>query len=122
MGIVLIFFGVLEGLASCAQIWTNIYQNEALVMPYSSTGLVPAKSKKHKKIAKGYLEQTCKDAVCCDVLRENMHLLPQGDGRALDLACGMGGNAISLAQGSKLDVLAWDISSVAISKISSLGN
>ena len=69
-----------------------------------------------------YLEQTCKDAVCCDVLRENMHLLPQGHGRALDLACGMGGNAISLAQGSKLEVLAWDISSVAISKILSLGN
>ena len=69
-----------------------------------------------------YLEQMCKDAVCCDVLRENMHLLPQGYGRALDLACGMGGNAISLAQGSKLEVCAWDISSVAISKISRIGN
>ena len=52
----------------------------------------------------------------CDALRDNVHLIPQGHGKALDLACGMGGNAIFLAQNSNLDVYAWDMSSVAISK------
>ena len=60
--------------------------------------------------------KSCNDAVACDALRENIHLLPQISGNALDLACGMGGNAILLAQESKLTVNAWDISSVAISK------
>jgi tellurite methyltransferase len=46
------------------------------------------------------------------VLQENLHLLPDS-GRALDLACGTGGNAILLAQqGLKVD--AWDIADVAI--------
>ena len=46
------------------------------------------------------------------VLKENLHLLP-GHGRALDLACGLGGNSILLAQqGLKVD--AWDIADVPI--------
>lgn len=49
------------------------------------------------------------------VLLENKHLLP-GNGRALDLACGRGGNAIVLAQHG-LQVDAWDISDVAISDL-----
>lgn len=46
------------------------------------------------------------------VLSDNLHLLT-GQGRALDLACGQGGNALQLAeQGYQVD--AWDISDVAI--------
>lgn len=49
------------------------------------------------------------------VLSENAHLLP-ASGRALDLACGRGGNALFLAQrGFKTD--AWDISQVAITRL-----
>jgi tellurite methyltransferase len=49
------------------------------------------------------------------VLKENLHLLPE-NGRALDLACGRGGNAILLVQqGLKVD--AWDISDVAIAAL-----
>ena len=48
----------------------------------------------------------------CRVLRENLHLLP-ARGRALDLACGTGGNALLLAEGG-LDTEAWDISPVGL--------
>jgi 2-polyprenyl-3-methyl-5-hydroxy-6-metoxy-1,4-benzoquinol methylase len=49
------------------------------------------------------------------VLKENLHLLPD-NGRALDLACGLGGNSILLAQqGLKVD--AWDIADVAIAAL-----
>lgn len=49
------------------------------------------------------------------VLTENLHLLPD-EGRALDLACGAGGNAILLArQGLKVD--AWDIADVPIAAL-----
>jgi SAM-dependent methyltransferase len=46
------------------------------------------------------------------VLRNNQHLLPSA-GRALDLACGLGGNALLLAEHG-LDTWAWDISDRAI--------
>jgi tellurite methyltransferase len=69
-----------------------------------------------EKWDKLYVGKNCNEAVACDALRENIHLLPQSSGNALDLACGMGGNAILLAKESKLTVNAWDISSVAISK------
>ncbi len=46
------------------------------------------------------------------VLAENLHLLPDR-GRALDLACGLGANALLLAK-QGLEVVAWDISDVAI--------
>lgn len=49
------------------------------------------------------------------VLVENQHLLPAG-GTALDLACGLGGNALLLAQ-LGLQTHAWDLSDVAISKL-----
>ncbi len=51
------------------------------------------------------------------VLRENRHLLP-ASGDALDLACGLGGNALLLAQAG-LAVQAWDLSSVAIDALRS---
>ncbi len=51
----------------------------------------------------------------CRVLYENRHLLPES-GTALDLACGLGGNAFLLAaQG--IETWAWDISDVAISQV-----
>lgn len=50
-----------------------------------------------------------------DVLAENAHLLPQS-GTALDLACGMGGDALFLA-GHGLETWAWDIADVAIEKL-----
>ncbi|MGR8998081.1 MAG: class I SAM-dependent methyltransferase, partial [Gammaproteobacteria bacterium] len=49
------------------------------------------------------------------VLSENAFLLP-ATGTALDLACGLGGNAIFLAQ-RQLAVTALDISTVAIEKL-----
>lgn len=49
------------------------------------------------------------------VLAENTHLLP-AQGIALDLACGLGGNALLLAQ-SNLTCHAWDISPIAIQKL-----
>ena len=52
------------------------------------------------------------------VLEENLHLLP-GSGRALDLACGLGANAILLAQ-QGLTVDAWDIADVAIAALQEL--
>jgi 2-polyprenyl-3-methyl-5-hydroxy-6-metoxy-1,4-benzoquinol methylase len=51
------------------------------------------------------------------VLLENTHLLPSA-GTALDFACGLGANAICLAQHG-LSVSAWDISSVAIDRLNS---
>lgn len=49
------------------------------------------------------------------VLLDHLHLLP-ARGRALDLACGLGGNALVLASRG-LDTSAWDISPVAIEHV-----
>ncbi len=49
------------------------------------------------------------------VLMDNLHLLPR-QGSALDLACGLGGNALLLAERG-LSVEAWDLSPVAIDKL-----
>jgi SAM-dependent methyltransferase len=53
------------------------------------------------------------------VLNENLHLLPRS-GQALELACGLGANAIALAR-SGLETLAWDLSDVAIAKLQNYG-
>ena len=53
--------------------------------------------------------------VPCELLREQAHLLP-GEGTALDLACGLGGNSLFLAQ-QGMTVHAWDISDVAINRL-----
>lgn len=52
-----------------------------------------------------------------EVLRQHQHLLPP-TAKALDLACGLGANALFLAKRG-LDVHAWDISSVAIERLES---
>ena len=51
-----------------------------------------------------------------EVLFFNQHLLPP-KGDALDLACGYGSNAICLAN-NKLNVMAWDISRLALEELS----
>lgn len=52
------------------------------------------------------------------VLADNLHLLP-ATGLALDLACGLGGNALLLAE-QGLDTAAWDLSPVAIERLREL--
>jgi tellurite methyltransferase len=59
--------------------------------------------------------QTVRTPKAARVLLENQHLLPPG-GRALDLACGLGGNALLLAQHG-LDTSAWDISDIAVARV-----
>ena len=54
------------------------------------------------------------------VLEKNSFLLPQ-QGRALDLACGLGANALFLAKNG-LDTEAWDISSVALNILQQLAS
>lgn len=51
----------------------------------------------------------------CQVLQDNLHLLPAA-GQALDLACGRGGNAIALASAG-LQVSAWDWSETVIREL-----
>lgn len=51
----------------------------------------------------------------CEVLRRNAALLP-ASGRALDLACGLGANALFLAERG-LAVEAWDIADGALAKL-----
>lgn len=53
-----------------------------------------------------------------EVLQNNHYLLPK-QGVALDLACGLGGNALMLAE-KGLMVHAWDISPIAIAKLDAL--
>lgn len=52
------------------------------------------------------------------VLAENAHLLPPA-GHALDLACGLGGNALFLARRG-FRVAAWDISPQAVARLRAL--
>ena len=58
------------------------------------------------------VEATPKPAL---VLLDNAHLLPER-GKALDLACGVGGNALFMAQRG-LQVVGWDYSSAAIDQL-----
>ena len=62
-----------------------------------------------------YQKQRVADAQASTVLSLYEHLLPK-QGKALDLACGLGGNAFLLAK-QGLSVDAWDISSHVISEI-----
>lgn len=67
-----------------------------------------------QKWDKRYQDSTAEPRVA-SVLADNLHLLPKS-GSALDLACGLGGNALLLAR-QGLSVEAWDISPVAIEKL-----
>jgi SAM-dependent methyltransferase len=57
-------------------------------------------------------QQTGAAPCALEVLVENSHLLPP-EGSALDLACGMGGSGLLLAEHG-LNTWAWDLSPVAI--------
>lgn len=58
--------------------------------------------------------------LAAEVLSANLHLLPKA-GQALDLACGLGGNALLLAaQGLAVDAL--DASDVALEKLAAFAN
>lgn len=62
-----------------------------------------------------YAEARVEDARPGLVLAQNVHLLPRS-GMALDLACGLGGNARLLASRG-LETRAWDLSQVAVEKL-----
>ena len=64
---------------------------------------------------KTFSQSENKNTVANEVLQQNAHLLP-AFGAALDLACGLGGNALLLAQAG-LETHAWDISGVALAKL-----
>ena len=62
-----------------------------------------------------YSQKDCMEEPACEVLSQNVHLLPS-TGKALDLASGLGANAILLAQ-NNLQTHAWDISQIALEKL-----
>jgi tellurite methyltransferase len=62
-----------------------------------------------------YANQVNSSLVAAAVLAEHTFLLPEM-GTALDLACGLGANALLLAEYG-LEVEAWDISAVAVAKV-----
>lgn len=62
-----------------------------------------------------YREREVESREVSEVLAENQHLLPKS-GKALEIACGLGANALFLAK-QGLEVEAWDISPVAIDKL-----
>lgn len=68
-----------------------------------------------KKWNNRYLEREVESRQVSEVLEQNQHLLPI-KGKALEIACGLGANALFLAQHG-LQVEAWDISPVAIEKL-----
>ncbi len=62
-----------------------------------------------------YRNLGCHTARPARVLSDNLHLLPS-KGRALDVACGLGGNALLLAR-LGFEIVAYDISRVAVAKL-----
>ncbi len=62
-----------------------------------------------------YTERSVEESKPVDVLADNKYLLT-GAGRALDYASGLGGNSIMLAT-MGFDVVAYDLSSVAVDKL-----
>lgn len=70
-----------------------------------------------KKWDKRYRESSSNEPKAAQVLWENRHLLPK-TGDALDLACGLGGNSLLLAEAG-LQVQAWDLSPVAVEVLQS---
>ncbi len=65
-----------------------------------------------------YSASTEDEPEAAEVLSNNAHLLPPS-GDALDLACGLGGNALFLARRG-FRVSAWDISPLALARITTL--
>lgn len=68
-----------------------------------------------EKWNKKYLEAGDEQGTAIEALQENLHLLPP-QGKALELACGLGANALLLSAHG-LETCAWDLSSVAIERL-----
>ena len=68
-----------------------------------------------EKWNKKYLEAGEEQGTAIEALQENPHLLPP-HGKALELACGLGANALLLSAHG-LETCAWDLSSVAIERL-----
>lgn len=60
-------------------------------------------------------KQSEQATVAARVLTDNLHLLPS-EGKALDMACGLGANALLLSN-QGLETHAWDISDEALKKL-----
>ncbi len=71
--------------------------------------------KARKKWNDIYSKERSSESLAVTVLRDNLHLLPES-GRALDLACGLGANALLLANRG-FDTHAWDCSDIALEKL-----
>ena len=76
----------------------------------------PIKDKWEKRYQSCAIDADNKYPVAAEVLFHNQHLLPKS-GTALDLACGLGANAMCLAEHG-LTTSAWDISSSALQQLS----
>ncbi|MFT5575595.1 MAG: tellurite methyltransferase, partial [Bermanella sp.] len=77
---------------------------------------MPSQADQQQRWDTKYAAAVCvSSTAACEVLRSNLHLLP-AQGRALDLACGLGANALLLAE-QGLRVTARDISSVGLSTL-----
>ena len=72
-------------------------------------------SKQQQKWDARYADVDYRELRLCRALSENVHLTPER-GRALDLASGLGANALFLAE-LGLDTTAWDLSPQAISHL-----
>lgn len=68
-----------------------------------------------EKWDKKYLEAAEGQGAPVEALQENLHLLPR-QGKALELACGLGANALLLSAHG-LETCAWDLSAVAIERL-----
>lgn len=75
----------------------------------------PIKDKWEKRYQSSVIDTENKYPLAAEVLRNNQHLLPES-GRALDLACGLGANAICLAEHG-LTTSAWDVSPSALEQL-----
>lgn len=88
-------------------------------MTHSFTNPEPDSATKWNNIYQSRINTiTPEDLTASQILQTFEHLLPQ-QGLALDLACGLGANALFLAQ-HKLQTEAWDISLTAIKKLNEI--
>lgn len=97
-----------------------------IIFPYILAQIMasPGTNKESDKWNKRYQEKgqtvAAENLSPAYVLHEFQHLLPV-QGLALDLASGLGANALFLAQ-HNMDTHAWDISSIAIERLNEISN
>ena len=75
----------------------------------------PSDSSRRERWQRRWLERDYADAAVIDVLADHAHLLPE-TGTALDLACGLGSNALFLAERG-LDAHGWDYAASAVGRL-----